>query len=258
MRLMMIRVFQTLLFTAGFATAVHAQEVASKDLVRPPVAAIVSAPPPATQEPDSASKCGKMGVGFADGMTLAKDKKPRKLKVGLVEIGSKKLPKESEITATGKLENAGGKSVQIPWSTDFQTTIDGQDPNERFWEFAEFEMSIRSKRNPKYYAHLVTTSQPLYASRFVPGSFLTLEPGQWITARISFKIAVRHPEFEELDIGTNTLAMEWFQTSRSRIVKDCGVTFGYFPYDSPFESLNRSEVAQVQIEPAESSAKHSR
>ena len=252
---MMIRVFQTFLFAVGFASVVHAQEIASKNLLRPPVPATVAAQSPATQESDAANKCGKMGVGFADGVTLAEDKKPRKLKVGLVDIGSKKLTKESEITATVKLENTGEKPVQIPWSTDFQTTMDGQDPDKRFWEFAEFEMSIRSKQNPKYYTHLVTTSQPLYGSRFVPGSFLTLGPGQWITARISFKMVVRNPEFEQLDIGTNTLAMEWFQTSRSRIVKDCGVTLGYFPYDSPFESLNRSEVAQVEIETPESSAK---
>ena len=253
-RLMMIH-FQALLFAVGFASPALAQEVASKDLVRPPLATTEPAPSPATQEPDHADKCSKMGVGFADGMTLAVDKKPRKLKIGLVEISSKILTKGSEITATVKLENAGEKSVQIPWSTDFQTTIEGQDLDKRFWEFAEFEISIRSKRNPKYYAHLVTTSQPLYGSRFVPGSFLTLEPGQWITARISFKIAVRHPEFEELDIGTNTLAMEWFQTSRSRTVKDCGVTLGYFSYDSPFESLNRKEVAQVEIESPESNAR---
>ena len=227
---------------------VHAQQVASKDLLRSPAAATATIPAQTPEELDHPNGCSKMGVGFADGVTLDEDRKPRKLRVGLVEISTSKLPIGSEVIATAKLQNIDIKSVQIPWSTDFRTTMDGQDPDSRSWEFAEFRMSIRDKQNPQYYDRLVTTSQPLYASKFVPGSYLTIEPGQWITVRISFRIVVQRPEFEELTVGTNTLAMEWFQTIRTRRVKDCGVTLGYFPYDDPFRSVNRSEVAQVQIE----------
>lgn len=124
----------------------------------------------------------------------------------------------------------------------------GQDPDSRSWEVAEFEMSIRDKTNPNYYDRLVTTSQPLYASRFVPDSFLTLERGKWITARISFRVEVQNPKFEELSIGTNILALEWLQTGRTRRVKDCGVMIGYYPYDDYEPSHSRSEVAEVQIE----------
>jgi hypothetical protein len=126
--------------------------------------------------------------------------------------------------------------------------MDGQDPDNRSWEFGEFRMSIRDKQNTHYYDRLVTTSQPLYASQFVPGSNLTLKPGEWITARISFRIEVQNPTFEEVNVGTAALAMEWFQTVRTRVVKDCGVTLGYFPYDDPFESRNRTVIAKVQIE----------
>lgn len=249
MKLMILRVLQTTMLVLGFASVVHAQRVASKDLLRPPAVATPATASQTAQEPDSANGCSSLHMaGIADGVTLDEDKKPRKLRVGLVEISSKKLAIGSEIVATAKLQNVGDKSVQIPWSTDFRTTVDGQDPDSRSWEFAEFRMSIRDKKNPNYYDKLVTTSQPLYASRFVPGSYLTIEPGQWITARISFRIVVQHPEFEELSVGRNTLAMEWFQTGRSRTVKDCGVTLGYFPYDDPFGPVNRREVAQVQIE----------
>ena len=244
---MMLRVFQAIFLVLGSTLIVHAQQIASRDLLRSTVTAdTTSAQTP--DESENANGCSKMGVGFADGVTLGEDKKPRKLGVGLVEISTTKLTLGSEITATVKLQNLGDKSVQIPWSTDFRTTVDGQDPDDRSWEFAEFRMSIRDRQNPDYYDRLVTTSQPLYASKFVPASYLTLKPGEWITARISFMVAVRNPTFEKLNIGTNTLAMEWFQTGRTRRVKDCAVMLGYYPYDDPFSSLNRSEIAQVQIE----------
>jgi len=252
---MILRVFQTIFLALGFAAIAQAQQVASKDLLRSPAAATATTPAQPPEESDHADGCSKMGVGFADGVTLDEENKPRKLGVGLVEISTRKLMLGTEITATAKLQNLGVKSVQIPWSTDFQITMDGQDPDDRSWEFAEFRMSIRDKKNPEYYDRLVTTSQPLYASKFVPGSYLTLKPGESITARISFMVAVQNPAFEELSIGTNTLAMEWFQTVRTRRVKDCAVMLGYFPYDSHFWSSNRSEVAQVQIESPGASTK---
>lgn len=149
----------------------------------------------------------------------------------------------SEIIATAKLQNLGSKPIQIPWSTDFRTTMEGQDPNNRSWEFGEFRMSLRDKQNSDYYDRFVTTSQPLYASKSVPGSYLTLKPGEWITARISFKIGVQNPKFEEVSVGTAALAMEWFQTVRTRVVKNCGVTLGYFPYDDPFH-VSQSESSR--------------
>jgi len=243
-----LQIPQTTFLLIAFTITVHAQEIASKDLLRPPVAVMATAPAQAEEKPEYPKGCSKMGVGYADGVTLEEGKIPRKLTVELVKISSKKLTIGSEIIATAKLQNIGSKSVQIPWSTDFQTTMDGQDPDNRSWEFGEFRMSLRDKQNSDYYDRLVTTSQPLYASKFVPGSILTLKPGEWITAQISFRIQVQNPEFEEVDVGTSALAMEWFQTVRTRVVKDCGLTLGYFPYDDPFDSLNRKVVAEVQVE----------
>jgi len=245
---MILRVFQTVFLLLGFATMALAQQVASRDLLRSPAAAAATASAQTSEESDHANGCSNMGVGFADGVTLDEDKKPRKLGVGLVEISARKLTLGTEITATAKLQNIGVKSVQIPWSTDSRTIMDGQDPDHRSWEFAEFRMSVRDKQNPDYYDRLITTSQPLYASKVVAGSYLTLKPGEWITARISFRVAVQNPTFEKLSIGTNTLAMEWFQTVRTRSVKDCGVMHGYFPYDDFSRSVNRREVAQIQID----------
>lgn len=244
-----LRISQTLFLLMVVAGVVYAQQVASKDLLIPPVAHAVAAPA-GEEKPKYPKGCSKMDVGYADGVVLGEDNVPRKIVVDLVKISSTKLAIGSEIVATAKLQNAGEKPIQIPWSTDFQTTLEGQDPDNRSWEFGEFQISIRDTRNPDYYDHLVTTSQPLYASKFVAGSNLTLKPGEWITAQISFRIEVENPKFEVVNVGTAELAVEWFQTARTRSVKDCGVILEYFRYDDPFESLNRRVVAKVQIEPA--------
>ena len=156
----------------------------------------------------------------------------------------------TEVSATAKLQNVGRKPIQIPWSTDVRTTMNGQNPDESYWEFGEFRMSVRDKHNKHYFDRLVTTSRPLYASKFVPGSSLTVKPGEWITARISFRIEVQNNKFEAVNVGRAALAMEWFQTSRSRLVRNCGVTLRYFPYDEPFKSANRRVVATIQVERA--------
>ena len=247
-RIAVRRIAQTSFLAFTVPISIYSQQIASKDLLRPTV---VDSTPTQIEEsheyPDECSK--KVGEGgFRDGVTLPEDKVPRQISVRLVEINGTKLAMGSEVVATAKLQNLGRKSIQIPWSTDFRTTMNGQNPDVRSWEFAEFRMSLRYRKNPHYFDQLVTTSQPLYASRFVAGSYLTLKPGEWITARISFRIRVQSPKFEELNIGTTDLALEWFQTGRTRVMKDCGVTLGYFPYDDPFESLNRRVVARVQIE----------
>src|SRR5215470_4683875 len=123
----------------------HAQQVASKDLLRS--AAAVTATTPKQTEQEGQKGCEKLAVGrYVDGVTLDEDKKPRKLSVGLVEISTNKLTIGSEVTAIAKLQNIGSKSVQIPWSTDIHTTTDAQDPDDLSWEVAEFRMSIRDKQ----------------------------------------------------------------------------------------------------------------
>jgi hypothetical protein len=230
------------------AISANAQQIASTNLLRPCVADAALTEP--VEKSEESNECATGGVGFADGVTLNKDKVPRKIRVELVQIDRTRVVMGSEIAATAKLQNMSNRPIQIPWSTDFQTTMKGQSPDERYWDFGEFRMSVRDKHNKHYFDRLVTTSRPLYASRIVPGSSLTVKPGEWITARISFKVKVQNQKFVELNVGEADLAMEWFQTSRSRVVKNCGVTLGYFPYDDPFDSLNRRVVARIQIKRA--------
>jgi len=240
------------LVVLSLAGAASAQEVGSKNLTSP--AEVQQATQANANLEPQFNECKELtGPGFVDGFTRDRDNKPRKLRVELVKISTLKLVLGSEITAIAKLQNVDRKSIQIPWSTDFRTISDGQSAYDLAWEVAEFRMSIRDRQNPHYYDKLVMTSPPLYASKFVPGSYLTMKPGEWITAQISFKVAVRR-SFEKLDLGTNKLALEWFHTARTRVVKDCGVTLGYFPYDQPIEAAHRREVATVQIKDAGANA----
>ncbi len=204
-----LRICQTTFLVFALTISLDAQQIASKHLLRQPVS--VTTPAQAEETPEYPNGCSKMGVGFADGVTLDQDKVPRKIRVELVKISKTKLAIGSEIVATAKLQNTGSKSIQIPWSTDFRTTMDGQNPDDRSWEFGEFQMSLRNKQNT-YYDRLVTTSQP---------------------------------------------TMEWFQTVRTRVVKDCGVTLGYFPYDSFYNHENRVVVRKVEIRPPAKTQKSS-
>jgi hypothetical protein len=119
------------------------------NLLRPSVAD--AALTRAEERAEHPNGCPTMGVGFADGVTLNEDKVPRKIRVDLVEINRTRLVMGTEVTATAKLQNVGRKPIQIPWSTDVRTTMNGQNPDERYWEFGEFRMSVRDKHNKHYF-----------------------------------------------------------------------------------------------------------
>jgi hypothetical protein len=89
----------------------EAQQVASKDLLRP--STVVAAPAQKEEKPENPNGCVNMGVGFADGVTMAKDKIPRQIKVELVSISDTNLIEGSEIVATVKLQNAGSCSAPL-------------------------------------------------------------------------------------------------------------------------------------------------
>lgn len=225
--------------------SVEAQQVASKDLLRS--SAVVAAPIQKNKKPEYPNGCKEMSGGVVDGVTVTKDRTPRQIKLEMLSISDTDLILGTEIVATVKLQNADRNSIQIPWSTDFQTTLHGQNPNNRTWEFGQFQIALRNRNNG--YDNLMNTSQPLYGSTFVPGSMLTLKPGEWITAQMGFRVTVEDPRYEKITEGPADLTVEWFQTVRTHVVKDCGVWLGYFPYDSFYQHVNRVVVRQAEIKP---------
>jgi len=246
-------VFIAFFLVLGLPAPAQEHEVAIRDLRRPTV--LLSSPTERqTAAPEKPNGCPKRGVGFADGFTMGKDRKPRQIQLDMVKIDDTNLILGREIAATVRLQNVGTDPIQIPWSTDFRTTWKGQDPDHRKWEFGQFQMAL-GQGDKHYYDELITTSFPLYGSEFVPGSMLTVKPGEWITAQISFLVSVQRPQFESIETGPADLTLEWFQTVRRRDVEDCGITLGYFPYDSFYGHLNRVKVRKVQVQGPEKASK---
>lgn len=218
-----------------------AQQVATKDLRQPSRSSSQSTQ--GLEKPQNPTGCEKVGVGFADG--VSEPETPRQIKLALVKISSPKLILGAETTATVKLQNAGSSPIRIPWSTDFDTTRKGQNPESRSWEFGEFQFAIRNKADR--YVELLNTSLPLYGSQLVPGSLLTINPGEWITAQVSFRVGLAPQASGAIDEGPAELTADWFQTARTRVVEGCGVTQGFFPYDGFYTHENRLAARRVKI-----------
>jgi hypothetical protein len=197
------------------AISAAGQQIASVVLTQPAPATDKASD--TTQTKENAT-CGKVGVGFADGYTLYPDKQLRRIHLAITDLDSKNLVVEGQVEATVKMRNIGKEPMQIPWSTDWQTTVAGQDPDNRSWEFGTFRVFLgEGKRNE---VELVGLSQGLYASTFVAGSSLTLKSGEWVTARIRLEVKSAHPSYEQIGKETKpVLHVEWFQTGRSRRIK---------------------------------------
>jgi hypothetical protein len=225
----------------------HAQEIASTDLAQPSVTSVV--PQQEQIKHEFATSCGKPGVGFADGVVSTDSHAPIKIEVDVVSIGDTRLVIGHSVEATIRLKNTGAKPIQIPWSTDFRTTQDGQDPKMRSWNVGWFEVSLKNKETVDN-VELKSKSQNLFASKLVSGSSLTIKPGEWISVQIAFNVEMQHPQFERLEKGDSELSVEWFQTARTRRVADCGVTLGYFTYT--YQQIN--PLVAVEVENEESDA----
>jgi len=230
---------QLALLTLVLAVPASGQQVASVDLTHlTPVAET----PKNSEDPKTVGGCEKLTPGIiADGFTESDDKQPRPIRVTFINLSSLKLRTGDELEATVQLLNSGTKGIEIPWSTEWETTIAGQDPSSRSWTVGAFEVHIKGKENRAE----LKGPQDLYGSQFVAGSSLTLKPGQWITARINFVVDVAHPQYEQLDEGEAKLWVEWFQTTRSRGQKDCQVSQGYFPFKS-YQQENPPVSVQVE------------
>jgi hypothetical protein len=246
------RPVQLVLSSLLLAISTPGQQVASIDL-RQPVTQDPAKIADSTENPGGCEK-DKMSVGFADGVTRSDDGELRPIRVALISLSSQKLKAGTEIEATVQFLNSGKKEIQIPWSTDWETTITGQDPNAHTWQVGEFRVHLKGKQHS---AELQGLSKILYASTFVPGTSLSLKPGQWISAQINFTVEVARPAYMQMDDGEAELSVEWFQTVRSRDEKDCRVMLGYYPFRGFYQQENASVPVQVEKKEPEENKKAS-
>ena len=249
-RVWLTRVCNIAFLALVLATSSHAQQIASTDLAHSVVTIV--GPHQEQNKDEFATNCGKSGVGFADGVVTDDDHKPRRIEVELVPVSDTRLVIGTNVEATIRLKNVGTEAIQIPWSTDFRTTQDGQDPKMRSWDVGWFQLELKSTETNNN-AELKSTSQNLFASKLLSGSSLTIRSGEWITAQISSKVEAQNPTFEHVKEGSAELSVEWSQTARARRVEDCGVTLGYFTYT--YQQDNPSVIVKVENEQSDTTKK---
>jgi hypothetical protein len=195
--------YRLTLIALCFVVRAYSQEVASVNLRRN----AVSSPPKSQNQQRHSSErdekpagCEKPEIIIGDGLIVPEDHQLRKIKVEFVSLSESNLVIGEEIEATVKLQNVGKQSIEIPWSTDYRTAHDNQDPDDRAWEFGRIELQSaddgpRENTEGRLDSNIDfrNLSQTLFASPFVPDCKLTVKPGEWITAQINFLAQVANP-----------------------------------------------------------------
>jgi hypothetical protein len=242
-----MRLIQHALCLSVFLASVQGQQVGSLDLTQP----LQPAEPAEKREESNLPEGCKTfsGGGIADGWVEPEDHQLREIEVSMVSVSDMKPTEGSELQAEVRLRNIGKQSIQIPWSKDPRVKNEGQDPNHVVWEVATFQVFL--KRDHGNSVLLKNSSEWVAGSRFSAGSLLTLQPGEWITAKVKFTLEGKylyHPG--EFGVGKFQFFMEWDQVSRSWYVKNCGAWNAYFQYDHFYEQ--KSLPLTVQITPKSS------
>jgi hypothetical protein len=253
-RMLTSRVCETAFLLLILPVSSHAQQIASVDLAHPRV---VHAGSDQDQEnvklPEN---CGRPGVSFADGEVVNDDLQPRKIEVEFITVSNTRLVAGENVEGTVRLQNVGDKPIQIPWSTDFRTTQNGEDPNLRSWEVAGFRIALLGAKNNN--VGLKSTSQVLFASKLVFDSTLTVKSGEWITAQISFKVEPQEGTHQQVTPGQFELFVEWSQTAYTREIKNCGLTLGNYSYSGVYRQSNPRIAVTVENEPHDTTKKGSK
>jgi hypothetical protein len=200
--------------------------------------------------------CEKLLPGIiADGFVNADDNQPRLILVEVVKISETEPEEGSELDAEVRLQNTGARTIEIPWSSDPNATETGQGKKGYEWQGGYFEVLFRAG-NPNG-VMLKSLSPDLYGTRFHQGSLLTLQPGEWVTAKIKFKLEAKYLYSEGEFRGQQAeLFVRWEQVSRVISIVDCKVRNGFYRYDYFYKQENRGVTIHVAGEAAKPSGEH--
>lgn len=210
----------------------NGQQIGSIDLTHPPVEAKSSE---IGGRPVLPSSCGKIGGGIGDGAVVPKRNQPREIVLELVEVSDKEFIRGSVVQAEVRLRNSGEYPIEIPWSADPNTVERNQNLSHLTWETGNFQALL--DRNDL----LKSQGQTLYGSKLSKESMATIQPGEWITAAIKFKLELEYPIREQvLRAGKRQLRVEWDQASHTSTVNvtKCEQWSGYFTYRNFYQQQN--------------------
>lgn len=209
------------------ANPAYGQNVASIDLTHPAVSTNSAKQP-------LPKGCEKLLPGImADGYVAPPDSEPREIVVEIVNVRQQNLVVGSAAQGEVQLRNTGKYPIQIPWSTDRTLIEKNQDPNHLTWEEGAFNFVLRGT------GPLKQVEQSLYGSTLVVGSRVTIRPGEWVTAEVTFKLELEYPFLGQvIKQGEGQLRVEWEQGQYSRDIKECRVGSGYYRYANYYRQQN--------------------
>jgi hypothetical protein len=166
--------------------------------------------------------CRKPQGGMAYGAVMPDDKQPRPISLEIVKLNRESLEVGSEVRAEVRLRNIGSKAITIPWSTDSIIIDRGPNPDQLQWEQANFEFTLRDKQNRRIPTS--GTEVSLYGTKSSEGSLVTVNPSEWVTAIVSFRLEDVYHIMKpvEFPTGDANLFVEWQQESRYWTRLKCG------------------------------------
>jgi hypothetical protein len=226
-------------FVCVLGVSLFAQQIDSVDLTRPPALLKAST---AQALPDGCEKLSEGGI--ADGIREPEDHRPRRIVIEVVSTKEIKPELGSEVEAVVRLQNTDTKPIVIPWSTDPSVVEEGQKENDFEWQIATFEFTLTDQKGN--HVALKSLTEWLRGSKFSPGSLLTIQPGQNITAIVKFKLVELYPiEPLVLKAGDWKLSAAWHQMGRTWHTKNCAIWNGFFHYGDFYKQKNPSVAIQI-------------
>ncbi len=216
----------------------QAQQIASVDLSRAGVQSSeysqkLAAVPEGCQQ--------LLGGSVADGVVAPPTEGPREIDVSIVKLSNENPVLGSEVEGEVQLKNTGEHPIQIPWSLDPNTIDKGQDSGRLEWNEGSINMSLAPGES------LESLSWPLFGSRSSEGSELSIQPGEWVTLIVKFKVALRFPiPGRSLPKGKGELVAQWEQADRTKAVKNCAVTTGWFTFNGYYRQRNPPATINIQ------------
>jgi hypothetical protein len=213
---------------------------------------VVNLPLPESTEPVARQNITQLSPGcrqptgiMANGAVKAPDKQ-KTISLEVVKLSSETLEVGGEGRIEVRLKNVGDTPINIPWSTDSGVIQKAPNPDVLQWEQASLGIVLLDKKNKTI--ALKTTDWPLYGSRFVGESQLTIKPGEWVTAFIEFKVEDFHQtvNFAQFPVGEASLFVEWEQASRVWGREKCGWSRAWFEYGRDYYKQEHPTIP-VQI-----------
>jgi hypothetical protein len=183
---------------------------------------------------------------MSNGVITPDDSQPRRISLEIVKLSSDTLEVGGEGRAEVRLRNTGDTPIQIPWSRDSTVMRKAPNPDHLEWEQGNLDVVLIDKQN--HTIALKSAERWLFGSQFVTGSQLTIKPGEWITAFLSFRLEDMYHSATsaEFPTGDAKLFAEWQQARREWNRENCVWNRAWFEYDGYYRQERPTAPIQIK------------